>query len=72
MKRKQKDEIRVKTIEELKAEVLKREDEAVRLNLEVQQAKVKDTTSIKRKMDEIAIIKTIIREKELGKEASLK
>lgn len=72
MKRKQKDEIRGKTIEELKTEVLKREDEAVRLKMEVQQAKVKDTSSIQRKMDEIAIIKTIIREKELEKEASLK
>lgn len=71
MKRKQKDELRAKGVLELKEEVLKKEDEVMRLKFEVQTAKAKDTTSIRRKMDELAILKTMIKEKEFEKEVSL-
>jgi ribosomal protein L29 len=72
MKTKQKQELRAKEIRELTEEVLKREDEIARLRIEIKMVKVKDTTSVKRKRDELAILKTIIKEKEFKKEASLK
>ncbi|RJR24962.1 50S ribosomal protein L29 [Candidatus Microgenomates bacterium] len=72
MKRKQKDELRAKSKEELKGEVLKKEDEVMNLKIEVQLGRIKNTTLLRRKMDEIAVMKTIVREKELEKEASLK
>jgi len=63
MKRNQKGEIRAKSIEELAKEVEKRQGEIWHLGMDVKMARIKDTSSLKRKMDEIAVIKTILGEK---------
>lgn len=65
MKKKEKQEIRAKSLPELKGEIQKKEDEIVKLSLEVRMAKVKNTSILKRKSDELALLKTVLREKEL-------
>lgn len=63
MKKKQKQEVRAKGIEELAKAVEKTEEEILRLRMDVRMARVKDTTSLKRKADELAVVKTILEEK---------
>lgn len=63
MKRKQKEELRTKGIEELAKEVEKFEGEIRQLERDISLARVKDTSLLKRKSDELAIIKTILGEK---------
>lgn len=63
MKRKQKEELRTKGIEELAKEVEKFEGEIRQLERNISLARVKDTSLLKRKSDELAIIKTILGEK---------
>jgi len=68
MKRKQKEEMRAKNPEELAEELKKRQEEIAKLRIEIKMARVKDTSLWRRKMDELAVIKTILREKEFMKE----
>lgn len=62
MKKKLKEENRAKSIEELSKEAVKIEDEINRLKVELMTGKLKNTSLIKCKKDELSIIKTIIRE----------
>jgi len=68
MKKKLKAEIRAKTGAELKEELRKREGEFSKTALEVKMGKIKNTSWLKHKADEIAVIKTIVREKYLVEE----
>jgi len=68
MKRKQKEEMRAKNPEELAEELKKRQEEIAKLRIEIKMARVKDTSLWRRKMDELAVIKTILREQEFMKE----
>lgn len=63
MKRKQKEEIRAKSLTELGQEVEKRQAEILRLQMEIRMGKVKNTSLAKSKADELAIVKTILQEK---------
>lgn len=63
MKKNQKEEIKAKSIEELAKEIEKRQGEIWHLGLDVKMARIKDTSSLKRKTDELAVIKTILGEK---------
>ena len=66
MKKKQKEEIRSKTIDELVGEVEKKQEEIFRLGLEIKTGKVKNTSELKKKTDELAVIKTILQEKKFS------
>lgn len=63
MKKQQKEELRAKTVEELEKEVRSREEEAVKLGADIKMFRVKDTCALRKKLDEIAVIKTILQEK---------
>jgi len=63
MKRKQKEEIRAKSLTELGQEIEKRQAEILRLQMEVRMGKIKNTSLAKSKADELAIVKTILQEK---------
>ncbi|MGI5826745.1 MAG: hypothetical protein ACOX50_05040 [Patescibacteria group bacterium] len=63
MKKQQKEELRAKTVEELEKEVRSREEEAVKLGADIKMFRVKDTCVLRKKLDEIAVIKTILQEK---------
>ncbi len=63
MKKQQKEELRAKTIEELEKEVKSREEEVFRLGVDIKMFRVKDTCALRKKLDEIAVIKTILQEK---------
>lgn len=71
MKKKQKTEIRAKTAEELVSELKKRQEEVVKLGVEVKMARIKNTSLLRRKLDELALIKTILREMEFAKKGLL-
>lgn len=62
MKKKQKEELRSKSIAELNKEVDNREREILNLKIEIKTGKNKNTSSVKRKLDELAIVKTILAE----------
>lgn len=70
MKRKIKEEIKSKSKNELIEEVNKRESELAQLNFDVSAAKVKNTSILKVKKDELAVVKTILREKTLAEKLS--
>jgi len=72
MKKKQKEEIEAKSVEELVKEIEKRQGEIWRLGMDVKMARIKDTSSLKRKGDELAVIKTILGEKKSQKKGSIK
>lgn len=63
MKNKQKEDLRSKTKEELVREIVKVEEEIDKLMLDIKMAKVKNTSLLRRKKDDLAVIKTILREK---------
>ena len=63
MKRKQRDEFRSKSSPELVLEIKKREEELLKLSMEIKMAKVKNTSSLRIKADELAILKTLLKEK---------
>lgn len=65
MKKNQKNEFRAKTIEELEAELKKRKEEALKLGIDVKMFRIKDTCALRKKLDEIAVIKTILQEKKV-------
>lgn len=68
MKKKQKEEIRAKSLSELGEEAEKRKAEILRLKMEIKMAKVKNTSSLKQRLDELAVVKTIIQEKRFQNE----
>lgn len=63
MKNKQKEDLRSKTSEELVREIVKVEEEIDKLMLDIKMAKVKNTSLLRRRKDDLAVIKTILREK---------
>lgn len=71
MKRKLKEEIRAKSNSELLAEIKKKQEELLKDGLDVQAGKLKNTSLLKRKRDEIAVLKTILQEKKFIKEETV-
>ena len=69
MKRKQKEELKTKSITELFQEVEKRVRELAQLEMEIKMGRVKNTSSLNVKKDELAMIKTIMQEKRLKNES---
>lgn len=67
MKRKEKQEFHQKNPEELKQEIKKINEELVKLKMEKQVGKLKNVRLLKQKKNQLAILKTILREKELTK-----
>lgn len=65
MKKKQKTDLRSKSIKELLLEVSKREEEIAQVKIQIRTGKIKNTSTLKRKLDELAVVKTIINEKQL-------
>lgn len=65
MKRKQKEELRAKKIDELQSLLQKAEAELVKLRMEKASGRTKDTTVLRKKRKQIAVIKTLIRERQL-------
>ena len=65
MKRKEIKENHQKSQEELKQQAKKIAEELVKLRMEKQVGKLKNVRLIKQKKNQLAIIKTILREKEL-------
>lgn len=70
MKRSKKDELRTKDIDGLQTVLAKTEDQMVKLTMEKVSGKTKDKTVVRQKRQEIAVIKTLIREKQLVMEVS--
>jgi len=66
MKRKEIKENRQKSKEELKQQVKKIAEELVKLRMEKQVGKLKNVRLLKQKKNQLAIIKTILQEKELS------
>lgn len=66
MKRKEIKENRQKSKEELKQQVKKIAEELVKLRMEKQVGKLKNVRLLKQKKNQLAIIKTILQEKELA------
>lgn len=66
MKRKQKEEIRAKTAEELAVEIKKKEEEIFKMRLEIKMGRAKNTSELKRKKDELAVLETFLQEKRLS------
>lgn len=65
MKKKQKTDLRSKSASELLPEVSKREEEIAQVKVQVKLGKIKNTSTLRRKLDELAVVKTIINEKQL-------
>lgn len=66
MKKKQLEELHGKTIKELKDLAKKTQEELVKLRTDLGAGKLKNVNQIKFKRHDLARIKTIIKEKELG------
>ncbi len=66
MKKKEIQLWRTKSEQELKAQIFQVENELVKLRLELKTGKLKNTRAVSRKRQELAIICTLLREKELG------
>jgi len=64
MKKNQKGELRSKKISELQNLLQKAEEELVKLRMDKVSGKTKDTTILRKKVEEITIVKTLIREKQ--------
>jgi ribosomal protein L29 len=65
MKLKEKKEYHQKSLEELKQQVKKIAEELVKLKMEKQTGKLKNVNLISQKKNHLAVIKTILKEKEL-------
>lgn len=68
MKRKQIQELHQKETGELRKLLSQAQDELVKLRMDLEAKKIKDVHVLAKKRDEIARIKTILKEKELVKE----
>jgi len=66
MKKKEKQELHQKTIDQLQKEVAKAEKELAKLRLELKAGKVKNVRSLMNQRHRLAVLKTILREKELS------
>ncbi len=66
MKKKEIQDLRHKTIEELKALVKKSQEELLKLKLDKEAGKLKNVHLIETKRHDLARIKTLLREKELN------
>ncbi len=66
MKRKGKKEYHQKSSEELKQQVEKIAEELVKLRMEKQVGKLKNVRLLKQKKNQLAVIKTILQEKEVA------
>ncbi|MBM3205460.1 50S ribosomal protein L29 [Candidatus Shapirobacteria bacterium] len=66
MKKNQKKELHQKNNEELKQLIGKMNEELVKLKMEKQAGKLKNVRLLERKKHELAIVKTIFKEKELN------
>lgn len=65
MKKKDLQELRAKTIKELKELIRKAEEELVGLRIDKEAGKLKDVHKVAKKSDDLARLKTILKEKEL-------
>lgn len=72
MKRKSKEELKEKSVSQLAEELKRRQEELFKLRLDLQTGKLKNTASIGNKADEIAVIKTFMRQSELETEGNTK
>ena len=70
MKKKEKEEIKNKSSAELKTLLNREEEELVKAVMEKRTGKSRDGNAIRKKRDKLALIKTIIREKELENETT--
>lgn len=66
MKKKEKQELHQKTISQLQKEVIKAEKDLTKLKLELRAGKVKNVRGLMDQRHRLAILKTILREKELN------
>lgn len=66
MKTKEKKELQQKNKEELKLQAFKLAEELVKLRMEKQAGKLKNIQAIKKKRQALAIVKTILKIKELN------
>lgn len=64
MKGKKLQELRSKKIQELKVLIYEAEKELVKLRMEKASGKLKDISALRQKRKEIAVIKTLIKEKQ--------
>lgn len=64
MKGKKLQELRLKKIQELKVLIYEAEKELVKLRMEKASGKLKDKSALRQKRKEIAVIKTLIKEKQ--------
>lgn len=64
MKKKEKEELRAKTPAELAAEISKKQSEITKLRMEISLGKIKNTRAVRKLSDELAVLKTILKEKE--------
>jgi len=67
MKKKAKEELKNKSVAELAEEVVKRVGELGLLRMGIKMGKAKNTSLLRRRLDELAVVKTIKKEKELVK-----
>src|SRR3989344_1988977 len=66
MKKNKREEIRNKTIEELIKEIPLLEMDLVKIKIDFKMGKLKNTSLIRVKSDELAVFKTLVREKEFA------
>ncbi|HUV42702.1 MAG TPA: 50S ribosomal protein L29 [Patescibacteria group bacterium] len=67
MKDKEKQELHQKTIAQLQKEIIKVEEKLTKLRLELRAGKLKNTRQLMNQRHHLAVLKTILREKELTK-----
>jgi len=66
MKKREKEDLRSKSLNELVAEAEKKQAEIFRLSLEMKTGEVKNTSQLRKKSDDLAVIKTILQEKKFS------
>ena len=69
MKRKEIKELHLKTNQDLKALLRKTQEELVKIRVDLQSGKLKDTQSVNKKRHDLARIKTVLRQKELNEKS---
>jgi ribosomal protein L29 len=63
MKKRQKEELRSKGVAGIEQEIEKLEKEIWKLKTEIGLGRIKNTSLLKRRLDDLAVLKTILREK---------
>ena len=69
MKRKEIEELHLKTNQDLKALLRKTQEELVKIRVDLQSGKLKDTQLVNKKRHDLARIKTVLRQKELNEKS---